>query len=72
MMTGFARSEVRERHDMQVLESGHESCFGFKTADEVGLVRKAGQDDLDSNLAAYGRLVGAIDGPKAPGAYSVE
>ena len=44
-----------------MLQAGDELGFGFKAADEVGLVGILGQDDLDGHFALDQGLSGAID-----------
>ena len=61
--SGYAIGAIRlspvimQRHDVQVLQLGHQVGFQVKASDEVGLVGEARLDDLNRHLAAHVRLV---------------
>ena len=44
-----------------MFQPGDDLRFGFKAANEIGLIGKLGQNDLDRYLSPDPRLVGPID-----------
>ena len=43
-----------------MLEPRNELCLDLESAEKLGMVRPERLDDLDRDLATYGRLVGAM------------
>ncbi len=51
---------VIQRHDVWMLEAGDELGLDLETANEVGLVRPLGPDDLDGNLTSDRWLIPTV------------
>lgn len=47
--------------DIGMFKAGDQLCFSFKTADEIGMVGEAWDDDFDGNFAPDSRLKCAVD-----------
>ena len=47
---------VVQRHDVRMLEPGHELGFGLEPLHEPWVIRELGAHDLDRDLAAHARL----------------
>ena len=54
-----------------MFQPGDKLRFGFKAANEVGLVGELGENDLDRDLAPDGGLVGAVHDAEPPTADSL-
>ena len=63
---------VVERHDVRVLEPGHELRLGLEAADELRIVGQRRADDLHRHLAPDLRLERAVDDPERPLADPLE
>jgi hypothetical protein len=59
---------VVQRHDVRMLQPGHQLRLRLKTADEVGTVGQLRQNDLEGDLAADQRLKRPVDDAETAGA----